>query len=292
MRFLDPVALAKLKSLSLELRGRTAEAHSSGRHRSLWKGVAGEFSEHRAYAPGDEVKNLDWKVYARQDRFYVREYRAESVLATHILLDRSGSMAFASSGRPPKWEEACRLAMALAYLVVAKGDSAGLVTFDVEPKDVLPPRSSFGALEMMDALLSQGAPGGETDLSRALELCAARLRRRSLVVLISDLLGEPEGVLKVVKAFQARQHEVRVLQVLDPCERDFDYEGPVLFESLEGGKPFYCEAGALRRLYRGEFERFLRLYEASFHRCGIPYASVFTDLPWDASLGRFLSRWP
>lgn len=292
MRYLDPVALAKLRGMRFGLRRLAVEGHASGRHPSLWKGLSHDFAEHRPYVPGDELKALDWKVYARQDRFYVREYRAEHLLTTHILLDRSGSMGFAGPGRESKWEHACRLAMAMAYLILDKGDAAGLVLFDAEPRQVLPPRASWSHLEPMDAALARQGPGGETDLRRVLERAAARLRRRSLVLLISDLLGEPEGILKVVKAFKAKRHEVMVLQVLDPLERDFDYDGPTLFEGLEGGEPLFCDAGELRGLYRAQFAQCLKLYEATFQRSEIPYAVFFTDRPWEKGLARLMPSAP
>ncbi len=290
MRYLDPVALAKLKNLRLELTRMATEGHSSGRHRSLWKGFSHDFAQHRAYVPGDEIRAIDWKVYARQDRFYVREYKAENILTTHVLLDASGSMAYSSGGREPKWEQACRLAMALSYLILAKGDAVGLALFDTLPRQFLSPRASFSHLELIDTALSSCRPEGETDLAHVLERAAARIRRRSLVILISDLLGEPESILKVVKAFQARRHEVLVLQVLDPQERDFNFSGPTVFEGIEDGRELFCDAGALRQDYRFEFERTLKAYESTFHRSEIAYAPFFTDLPWDLNLARFLTR--
>jgi uncharacterized protein (DUF58 family) len=290
MRFLDPVALARLNNLSLQLRRISAEGHATGRHRSALRGLSSDFAHHRAYVPGDELKALDWKVYARQDRFYVREYKTESILTTQLLVDASGSMAFADGGRASKWEHACRLAMALGYLALSKGDAAGLVTFDSGARDFVAPRASLSHLEQLDAALAASAPGGETDLGAALERAAARIKRRSLVVLISDLLGEPERVVDVVKALKARGHELLVLQVLDPAERDFAYEGPVVFEDLEDRSEVYCDAGTLQRSYRAEFERQLRLYEASLHASDIPHAVFYTDVPWDRALSRLLTR--
>lgn len=291
MRYLDPVSLAKLKNLTLELRGFAVEGMVSGRHQSLWKGFSHDFAEHRPYVPGDELKALDWKIYARQDRFYIREYKAENVLTTHVLVDASGSMNFCAGGRQSKWEHACRLAMAMAYLTLAKGDAAGMMTFDVEPRQSIPPRASFRHLELMDSALAGGGPKGETNLSYVLEQAAARVRRRSLVILISDLLGDAEAIIKVIKAFKARRHELLILQILDPQERDFEYQGSAMFESLEGGPPLFCDADALRASYRREFERFLKGYEVSFHRCGAAYSTFFTDRPWEHALGQLLNRW-
>lgn len=291
MKYLDGVSLARLNNLRLELRRLSAEGHSAGRHRSAHKGLSHDFAQHRAYAPGDELKTLDWKVFARQDRYYVKEYQAENVLTTHVLLDASGSMGFSHGGRAPKWELACRLALSVAYLVIGQGDAVGLSTFDVDLKDALPPRASFSHLELMDTALSKREPGGETDLARVLERAAARIKRRSLVVVVSDLLGDPERVAKVVRALKARRHEVVVFQVLDPAERDFPFEGPTVFESLETAEELFCEAGAVAGLYRREFDRLLKLYEASFHAGEAGYQAFFTDQPWDAALSRFLSRW-
>lgn len=230
-------------------------------------------------------------MYARQDRYYVREYTAENVLTTHILLDASGSMSYAAGERRPKFEYACELGMAVAYLVVSGGDAAGLTTFSRGPLKALLPRSTLSHLEVMDALLSQTQPKDETDLAGALERAAAGIKRRSLIVLISDLLGDPERVLKVARSFKARRHELLVLHVLDPNERDFDFDGPTVFESLEGQPELFCDAGALRALYRSEFERQMKLYETTFHRADVAYGSFFTDRPWDVALGRFLTRW-
>jgi uncharacterized protein (DUF58 family) len=284
VRILDPVALAKLRSLSLPLRRLVAEGRSSGRHRSRWRGPSHEFAQHRPYAPGDELKTLDWKVFARQDRFYVREYQAEQSLNAMILLDASGSMAFGA-----KWDVARGLAMAASYLALAEGDEAGLTIFDSRPRETVPARTSFAQLELLDQTVAAASTGGETDLPAVLEQAAARLRRRSLVVVVSDLLGDAERVLSVARAFKARRHELLVLQVLDPAEISFPYDGNVLFEGLEGGELF-CDAASVGELYRSEMARRLRLYEASFHRSDVVYGLFTTDRPWVEQLARLLAR--
>lgn len=200
-------------------------------------------------------------------------------------------MGYCADGRSPKWDHACRLAMALAYLILAKGDAVGLIPFNVEPLDGLPPRASFSQLEAIDSALAKRRPEGETDLGKVLERAGARVRRRSLVILISDLLSKPRHVIQVVKALRARRHELLVLQVLDPQEKDFRFEGYSLFDGLEGGPALYCDPTALRRAYVQQFEKGLRLYEASFHRSNIGYALFMTDRPWDSVLAQFLTRW-
>lgn len=290
MNYLDAVALAKLGGMRLGGRTLPAEGAAVGRHKSPRKGFSRDFAQHRPYAPGDEVKALDWKVYARQDRYYVREYRAESLLTAHILVDASGSMGFSEGGREAKWNRACRLAAAASYLALAQGDATGITLFDTEPRETLPPRAALSQLELIDAVLSRNSPKGETRLAQTIEACAARLKRRSLVILVSDLLGNPEEVAGAVRRLKAKHHAVLVLQVLDPQERDFSYEGAAIFESLEGGPPLSCDAGALRAAYRAEFDKRQRLYERALHGCEAPYAVFYTDRPWDEGLARLLAR--
>ncbi|MBI5209185.1 MAG: DUF58 domain-containing protein [Elusimicrobia bacterium] len=285
MKYLDPIALAKLRNLDLRVRKSVSWAPSSGRHRSATRGLSNDFAQHRAYAPGDELRRLDWKVYARKDRFYVKEFDEERMATATIMVDASGSMGFGG-----KWDLACRLAMAMAYLVVAKGDAAGILTFDVGPREAVPPRAGLGHLEALDAALGRSAPGGETDLGRVLEKAAGQIKRRSLIVLVSDLMGDPSAVVAVLKSFKARRHEVMVLRVLDPRERSLDFEGPVVFESLEDGGTLASDADAIREPYVREFERIMRLYESGFHGAEMAYASFFTDVRWELSLANFLSR--
>ena len=289
MRTLDAVALAKLRNLRFGLPRHRAESHLSGRHRSVLFGFSQEFAHHRQYTPGDELKFLDWKVYARKDRFFVKQFQEDVSMATYFVVDRSGSMGYQGTGPAPKWSQARVLAAALSYLVLSQGDAAGLITFDTAPGDFIPPRRQLSHLELIDSALDGRGPGGETDLAGVLRGVAGLIKRRSLIVLISDLLGDPASILQTVKALRARKHEVFVLQVLDPAERDLPMDGPILFESLEDRSTLRCEASLLREAYRAEFSRQLRTYESGFRRSGIAYAALYTEAPWDVNLARFLS---
>ncbi|MBI4425912.1 MAG: DUF58 domain-containing protein [Elusimicrobia bacterium] len=289
MRYLDPVTLARLRNLRLGSLRRRAEGASGGRHRSVSHAFAQEFAQHRAYAPGDELKFLDWKVYARKDRYFIRQSQEEQSLRAYLLVDASGSMAFRHAGERSKYDHAAALAVALAYLVLRDGDSAGLVTFDTQPGALLPPRQSLAQLDWIDSALAGRKPGGETDLGAVLRRVGARLARRSVVVVLSDLLGEPAKVLEAVKAFRARRHEVLAIQILDPAERDLDFEGPVRFEDLETEATLLCDVATVRQAYREVFDRQLRLYESGFHQSGIPFAAVYTDERPDRSLERLLA---
>ncbi|MFA6029485.1 MAG: DUF58 domain-containing protein [Elusimicrobiota bacterium] len=289
MRCLDAVELAKLRNLRFDLRRLVVDGHLGGRHRSRRRGFAQEFAEHRLYVPGDEPRRLDWKVYARKERYFVREYQEEKSLRAQLLLDASGSMAYADGGRAPKWELARRLALALAYLVLAGGDSAGLALFDGDERAAFPPRRGLPQLDAMDRALAEASPSGETDPAVVLRRAAVRLPRRSLVLVVSDLLGEATEFLSLVRALRARRHEVFVLQVLDPSERDLPWDGPTLFEPLEGGESLRCEVGLLRASYRRLFDERQRLYEAGFHSAGARYGVFYTDGDWTAGLTRLLA---
>lgn len=288
MRYLDPVILAKLKNCRLGLSRHRAEGHLSGRHRGVQLGFSQEFAQHREYAPGDELKFLDWKLYARKDRYFVRQFQEDVSLQTYLLADASGSMAYHGSGLVSKWDHACGLAAGLAYLVLAQGDAAGLVTFGAGQDSFLPPSSRPTHLKLIDSALARTRPRGEADLDGVLRRIFGLVSRRSLIVLVSDLLGNASRVMEAAKVLRSRKHEVFVLQVLDPTERDLDLDGAVRFEGLELGDSLRCEVALLRQRYRDEFAAVLRRYEAGFRSSDIPYAASYTDVPWDDSLLRFL----
>lgn len=289
MRYLDVLALAKLKNLHLSIRHYRAEGHLAGRHRSIHHGFSQEFAQHREYAPGDELKHLDWKVYARKDRYFVKQFQEDKSLQTYILVDSSGSMSYRGSGALSKWEYACYLAMGMGYLVLHEGDAAGLVTFNTVPGTFIPPRRQITHLELIDSALSGIKPQGETDLAQVLRRTLGLISRRSLIILISDLMGDAERILEVLKTLHARKHEVFILQVLDPTERELDIEGPVRFESLETKDFLRCEAAMVRQAYREEFNKQLKMYKSGFHQSAIPYTAVYTDAAWEKSLAQFLA---
>ncbi|MBI4386140.1 MAG: DUF58 domain-containing protein [Elusimicrobia bacterium] len=288
MRYLDGLRLARLRGLRLDLRRYRAEGYLSGRHRSSQHGFSQEFSQHREYAPGDELRTLDWKVIARKDRFFVKQFQEDKSLATYFLLDASGSMGFRSGGRDSKWDYACSLAMGMAYLVLEQGDAAGLVAYSARPRDMLPPRRSLGHLERMDRLLGGTVPDGAADLDAVLRRVLGDIHRRSLIIVLSDLLGDPAVLLKSLRALRARRHELLVAQVLDPAERDLPYGGMLLFEGMEGPESLRCDVESLRRAYREEFDREQLWRESHFRKASIGHMTAYTDGAWNLSLARFL----
>lgn len=290
MRWLDPESQARLKGLALSPRRASGLSGAPGKHRTLARGHSRDFTQHRPYTYGDESRSIDWKAYARLDRFYVREFRAEDRIPVFVLLDRSASMSYAGAGRPSKLDLARRLAAGVAWLALAQGDEAGLVTFGVDAKLVLPPRAGAAQLGAFDAALSEATAGGETDLAKAIEAAADALPRRGMVILISDLMGDTAGALKAVRSLSARRHEVLVIRTLDADERDFPFEGPCLMEGLEGGEPLFVNALEAAPAYRAAFARQAEAYAGSLRRAGIAYATAETAGRWEAALGRLLSR--
>ena len=287
MRWLDPADQARLKGLGLSPRSSSA-ASSPGRHRTLARGFTRDFAQHRPYAPGDEARAIDWKAYARLDRYYVREYRAEDRVSLAIVLDASASMTYAGAGRPAKLDVARRAAAALGWLALSQGDEAGLASAGAARESFAAPRAGAGQLAALDAALTAVEPGPESDLAAALEAAAARAPRRAAVAVISDLMGDQARVLRALRRMTAGRRELLVLRVLDPDERDFPFEGPLVMEGLEGGT-LSLDAGEAAPAYRAAFARQEESYRAALGRAGAPYAVAATDAPWTSAVSRLLS---
>lgn len=285
MRWLDPADQARLKGLSFTPR-RLAAPLAAGRHRTASRGFSREFSQHRPYAPGDETRAIDWKAYARLDRWYVRENRAEDRVRLAVVLDLSGSMTYAGAGRPAKLDVARRAAAALAWLALSRGDEAGLICVGGGARADVPARAGAAQLAAFDAGLTAAASAPDADLGAALESAAVRLPPRAAVVAISDLLGDTARVLKGLKRLAAGRRELRVLRVLDSDESEFPFDGPLVVEGLEGGR-LALDAGAAAPAYREAFARQREAYRTALRHAGAPYAE--TDGAWTQALARLLA---
>jgi uncharacterized protein (DUF58 family) len=287
MRWLDPADQARLKGLALSPR-RAAAASAPGRHRTAARGFTRDFASHRPYAPGDEARAIDWKAYARLDRYFVREYRAEDRLSLVVLLDASASMTFAGGGRPTKQDAARRAAAALAWLALGRGDEAGLLAVGGAAPSGVYPRAGAGQLAAVDDALTAARPGPDRDLASALEAAVPLVPRRAAVVVISDLMGDTARVLRALRALSAGRRDLRVLRVLDPDERDFPFEGPLIVDGLEGGS-LTLDAGEAAPAYRAAFARQDEAYRTALRRASAPYAVAATDAPWTSALARLLA---
>src|SRR5919107_1219613 len=246
-RFLDPSVIARLGTL--ELKARTiVEGFLSGLHRSPFKGFSVEFAEYRQYLPGDDLSTIDWKVYARSDRHYVKKFEEETNLNCHVMLDISGSMGYGSRG-VTKFEYGQCLAASLSYLMNRQRDAVGLTAFDDRIVTMLPASSRPGHLRTVLLTLDRLALGQKTNVSKPLHQLADSLSKRGMVVLISDLLDDPEQVIRGLKHFQFRGTDVIVFQVLDPHETEFPFERATRFEDMETSEEVMAVPVVVRQAY-------------------------------------------
>lgn len=287
---LPPEELLRIGSLDLIAR-LAVEGTMAGRHRSPGRGGALEFAEHRPYVPGDDLRRVDWKVYGRTDRFYVRESEAETNLRATLVIDASASMDFASGGRPTKWRYARALAAALAHLLISQQDAVGLAVFGSDLKAFVPPRG--GRLQRARILETLEAvdPAGETAPESPFRKLAERLPRRGLLVVVSDLLAPPERFLPGLRYFRSRKHELVVLHLLDPAERRIDVLGSSAgLADAETGRVVRAEVGEIAGRYRRALAELESTYRSQAHDRGFDFVSVSTADPVGEALGRYLHR--
>lgn len=290
-RFLDPTVLNRVSRLDLRAR-LIVEGYLAGRHRSPYKGFSVEFAEHREYAPGDDPRYLDWKVFGKSDRLYVKQYEEETNLVVTLCLDISSSMRYEPlSGGMTKFDYGATIAATLAYLVVNQSDAAGLVLFDDVVRDVLPAASRSVHLHRILDHLGTTAGGPRTDLGKTLGEVAEKLRRKGLVVVISDLLDEPDRVLSGLRRLRSRGHDLLVFHVLDREEVEFPFDRMTRFEGIEDPKPeLLADPRALRLPYLEALEEFRRRVRAGCMAERIDFVPLDTATPLDVALSGYLAR--
>ena len=286
-RFLDPAVIARIGGL--ELKARTiVEGFLSGLHRSPLKGFSVEFAEYRQYLPGDDLSTIDWKVFARSDRYYVKKYEEETNLRAHLLLDVSGSMSYGSGAMTKRDYGSC-LAASLAYLMNRQRDAAGLVTFDERILGWLQPSIRPGHLRALLLTLDQLPSGARTDAGRPLHQLADALAKRGMIVLISDLLDEPARVIDGLKHFRFRGNDVLVLHVLDHAELTFPFDRPITFRDLETGEEVVASPSEVREHYLAGIRGLVDTYQRELRSVGIDYQLVDTSEPLDRALLSYLA---
>jgi uncharacterized protein (DUF58 family) len=296
-RYLDPEVVARLRGL--ELRARSVAAGSvSGMHRSAYRGFSVEFAEHRQYVPGDDIRYMDWRIFGRADRLYVKQYEEETNLHCNVLVDASRSMAYASGGTGPrgaspgrsKYDYAAALAASLAYVLIGQQDSAGLVTFDSQVRASLPPGSGKTQLANFVSILERTEPAHRTDVKILFHRLAEELRRRSMVILISDLLADADDVVSGIEHLCYAGHELIVLHVMDDHEWNFPLVENVMFEGLEDDVRLLADPQALRRSYLDAVQRFVTRVQGVCLREHADYVPINTADPLDAVLCGYLAR--
>jgi uncharacterized protein (DUF58 family) len=308
-RYLNPNVIAQVGRLDLRAKF-IVEGFLSGLHASPFQGFSVEFSEHRKYTPGDDLKDLDWNVYAKTDRYYVRKYQAETNVTGYLVMDLSASMDWcgvremekakvggthhlhgagtADTERLTKFEYSICLAAALGYLMIHQQDPVGLVTVADKVRDVLPPKSKRTQLGNILALLANLKPAGQTDLAHGLHQLAAMIRTKSLIMVFSDLLTDPDALLKSLYHLRHRGNEIILFHVLDEAEVEFPFEGLVEFVDVEGSEELQLDAKAMREDYqRGLAEFRGRLTEEAF-KANIDYVPLHTGITFDKALIEYL----
>jgi len=264
------------------------EGFISGLHKSPFKGFALDFSHYRDYTRGDEVKHLDWKLYARSDRFFVKQYDEYTVLKAHVVVDASGSMDY-TSGSVTKFHYARFIAAVLSHVLITQNDSVGLVTFDTQTRQYLPPASTSSQLSQIMGHLAELEPGGETSLGGILRQLAFRMKRRGLVILISDLFDQAEAIRGALTHFAKRKHEVVVFRILDEAERTFPLKKFTKFVDLETGAHLFAEPARLRKEYLRRFHELDRTIQETCHSMAIDYVPVYTNQPPEYALAKYLT---
>ena len=286
-RFLHPEAIKRISRLDLRAR-HIVEGFLSGMHRSPYFGQSVEFRQHREYTTGDDLRHVDWKVWARQDRLYVKQFEEDTNLRCTLLMDVSHSMAY-GDGPMNKYEIGCTIAASLAYLVLKQQDAIGCVSFDEKVRMSVPVRTTRTHLQTIIEALNVQDPTDKTDLSVVLRQVAETYPRRGIMVLISDLLTDREPLYKGLRLLRQRGHDVLVFHVMDDDELDFLFAGPTRFEGLELDGALNCNPRALREGYLEALDDFLADVRHTFAQNTIDYRLIRTSEPLDAALATFLS---
>ncbi len=289
-RYLDYDVIQRIDSMQLLARG-VVEGFLLGLHRSPYRGFSVEFAEYRTYSPGDEIRHIDWKVYGKTDRYYIKQFEEETNLACTLLLDRSASMGYSSAPEgPTKLQYACYLAACLSYFMLRQRDAAGLVTFDIALGEMLPPRLGQAHLRHLMAILDRCEPGGQTQVAKPLHELAEGLRRRGMVILISDLLDDVEAILSALQHFRYQGHDVLVLHVMDPAELSFPFDATTEFADLETGERATVAPEGLRPLYMKKLGAFLDAIEKGCADIRADYRLFDTSQPLELALSEYLFR--
>jgi uncharacterized protein (DUF58 family) len=287
-KLIDPLALMTIRSLELRARA-VVEGFWSGMHRSPYHGFSVEFTEYRQYTPGDDPRYLDWRVFARSDRYFIKKYEDETNLRVYILADQSKSMDYGSRGYT-KATYGATIAATLAYFLHLQGDAVGLLTFDEKVREYLPARNRVGHLRQLMLSLERPASGKSTDLIAPLERITSLIRKRGLVTLVSDFLVPLDRLEKNLVALSACGHEVTVFHIVDPAELNLGIDAASVFEDVESARTLYIDPAAARKEYTQKFEAHCAALQATCRKLGVNYHQLSTAQPLEIALFEFLQE--
>jgi uncharacterized protein (DUF58 family) len=288
--YLDFDVLARIDNMQL-LAKVVVEGFLLGLHRSPFRGFSVEFAEYRQYSPGDEIKNIDWKVYGKTDRYYIKQYEEETNLTCYILLDASASMGYRSKeGGLSKLQYGCYLTACLSYFMMGQRDAAGLTIFDDKIRTIVPPRLRQTHMKHILAALEGCEPGGETNIAGPMHDLAEGLKRRGLIILISDLMSEPQAVPSALQHFRFQGHDIIVFHVMDNAELTFPFDTMTEFTDLETRERALVSPEGIRQEYMGELGQFLAAYEKGCADVKADYKLLDTTRPLELALSEYLFR--
>jgi uncharacterized protein (DUF58 family) len=288
-QYLEPHVVSKLANM--ELRARlVVEGFITGLHKSPYHGFSVEFAEHRQYMPGDEIKHVDWKIYGKTDRYYIKQYEEETNLKSYIVLDASRSMAYASKGNLPKIQYASFLVAALSYMMIKQQDAVGLAVYDERVNTYLPPHATKGYLRQILIALEKVNASHKTGGGRSLHQIADRIKRRGLVVVVSDLLDNPDEIIAALKHFRHKKNEVIVMHVLDPLERSFAFDTDAEFKDMETDEHLMTQPWQIRKSYQQTMAAFLERFKRECRENYVDYVLLDTATPYDVALFQYLHK--
>jgi len=287
-KYLDPLIVAKIDNMALRAR-LVVEGYLIGQHKSPYHGFSVEFAEHRAYGSGDEIRHIDWKLYGKTDRYYVKRYEEETNLRSYILLDTSQSMTY-GSGAITKLEYGSYLSAALTHLMLNQRDAMGLVLFDEKIRKFIPPRAAPSHANIIMGALDKIQSANDTQIRPTLDYMAERIKKRGLVILISDLLDDPGQVLMGLNHFRHNKQEMIVFHLLDRQELEFQFGNRTKFRDLETDETITTEPWHIRSAYQELIEMHQRKYRLGCRNQRIDYVPLFTDQPLDQALNEYLNK--
>jgi uncharacterized protein (DUF58 family) len=287
--YFEPEKIARLKNLNLMAR-QAVEGFISGLHRSPHRGFSVEFSEHREYSPGDDLRHLDWVAWARSDRYYIKQYEQETNLRSYILLDASNSMDYRHGAPVSKFVYGCFLSACLSYLMCRQQDVVGMIAFDQRERFHLPPGSTPAHLDRLFKHLEALSPGRKTAMGATFHRLADTIAKRGLVIVISDLYDDPAEIMRALQHFAYRKHQIIVFHLLDPAELDLPFRKITSLVDMETGEKVQIDPRLLREAYRGEVAAFVEHYRKECSDRNIEYVLTPTDTPYDRMLLNYLAR--
>jgi len=288
-QYLRPDVIRQVARLDLRAKF-IVEGFLSGLHASPFHGFSVEFSEHRKYVPGDDLKDMDWNVYAKTDKYYLKKFEAETNLTGYLVMDLSASMAYTYRQELTKFDYGICLAAALGYLMIHQQDPVGLVAFDTKIQACLPPRSKRTQLATILSVLANLKPSGKTEVATCLHQLASMMRSKGLVMLFSDLLTDPAPVIQSLHHLRHRGHEVIIFHILDEAEVQFPFEGVIEFEDVEEDRKLTLDAKGMRRDYVTAVEEFREQYRTECAKANIDYVTMDTSVSFDKALMEYLLK--